>query len=148
MATSEMIATMVTQGFAMGFVFNPMTVVAFATLPAQYRGDAAAMQNLARNIGAAIGVSVTSFSLARSTQVSHADIAAGITPFNRLLQQHDTVSQMLNPAVTKGAEVLDMMITRQAQIIAFSNDYRMMSLMVIPPLLLLMFMRRPGAPPR
>ncbi len=148
MAAGEMIATLVTQGFAMGFVFNPMTVVAFATLPAQYRGDAAALQNLSRNIGAAIGVSVTSFSLVRGTQISHADLAAGITPFNRLLQGNDSVAHLLNPAVTRSAELLDTMITRQAQIIAFSNDYRLMTLMVIPPLLLLMVMRRPGAPPR
>jgi DHA2 family multidrug resistance protein len=75
-------------------------------------------------------------------------MAAGITPFNRLLQNHDAVNQYLNPATTHGAGMLDAMITRQAQIIAFSNDYRMLTFVVIAPLLLLLFMRRPGAPPR
>jgi DHA2 family multidrug resistance protein len=148
MSEGQMVATLVIQGFSMGFVFNPMTVVAFATLPAQLRGDAAALQNLSRNIGAAVGISVTAFMMVRSTQVSHADIASGITPFNRLLQNHDAVSQFLNPATTHGAELLDAMITRQAQIIAFSNDYRMLTFVVIAPLLLLLLMRRPGAPPR
>ena len=36
---------------------------------------------------------------------------------------------------------------RQAQIIAFANDYRMMSFVVIPTMSLLLLMRRPGAPP-
>ena len=148
MSERQMITTMVVQGFAMGFIFNPMTVVAFATLPAQYRPDAAAMQNLSRNVGAAIGVAVTSFTLARTSQISHADMAAGITPFNRMFQQHDAVGHFLNPSTPAGAGVLDAMIQRQAQIIAFSNDYRMLSLVVIPPLLLLLLMRRPGAPPR
>jgi len=147
MSEAQMVTTLVIQGFAMGFIFNPMTVVAFATLPPQFRGDAAALQNLARNIGAAIGISVTSFTLARSTQVSHADIAAGITPFNRILQHQDAVTHYLNPGVTKGAQVLEAIINRQAQIIAFSNDYRMMTFIVVPPLLLLFFMRRPGRPP-
>jgi DHA2 family multidrug resistance protein len=103
------------------------------------------MQNLSRNIGAAIGVSVTSFMLARNAQVSHADLAAGITPFNRVLQQGDAMSRLLDPATTRGAEMLSAMIDRQAQIIAYANDYRMLSFVVIPPLLLLMVMRAPGA---
>ncbi len=149
MSESQMVTTLIVQGFCMGFIFNPMTVVAFATLPTQYRADAAAMQNLSRNIGAAIGVSVTSFTLARTSQASHADMAANITPFNRIFQHHDAVGHFLNPATGPGAGVLEAIIQRQSQIIGFSNDYRMMSLVVIPPLLLLLLMRRPGTvPPR
>jgi DHA2 family multidrug resistance protein len=141
----QMVISLIIQGFGMGFIFNPMTVMAFATLPPALRGDATAMQNLSRNIGAAIGVSVTSFMLARSAQVSHADLAAGITPFNRVLQQGGAMAQHLDPGTTHGAELLSAMIDRQAQIIAYSNDYRMLSFVVIPPLLLLLVMRRPGA---
>jgi DHA2 family multidrug resistance protein len=139
-----MMATLVMQGFFTGFIFNPMTVMAFATLPVSLRGDAAAMQNLARNIGSAIGVSVTSFTLARNTQVSHADLASFITPFNRLLQGRGPVEHLLNPATTHGAELLDAIVNHQAQIIAFSDDYRLMTWVVVPPLLLLLLMRRPG----
>ena len=82
----QMIATFVLQGFGIGFVFNPMTVMAFTTLPPALRGYATSLQSLCRNIGQAVGVSVTSLMLVRNTQVSHADIAAGITPFDRALQ--------------------------------------------------------------
>ena len=149
MSEAQMIGTLVVQGFSMGFIFNPMTVVAFATLPPRYRADAAAMQNLARNIGAAIGVAVTSFSLTRTSQISHADLTANITPFNRLFQQHDAVAHFLDPGHMQGAGALEAIIQRQAQIIGFANDYRMMTGVVVPPLLLLLIMRRPGgAPPR
>ena len=147
MSESQMVTTLVAQGFCMGFIFNPMTVVAFATLPTRYRADAAAMQNLSRNIGAAIGISVTSFMLTRTSQASHADMAAGITPFNRIFQHHDAVARFLDPTTTPGAGALEAIIQRQSQIIAFANDYRMMSWVVIPPLLLLLFMRRPGSAP-
>ena len=143
LSAAQMTTTLMIQGFCMGFIFNPMTVVAFVTLPAQYRSDAAALQNLARNTGAAIGVAITSFSLARSAQISHADIAAGITPFSRALQQGNAVQHLLDPTTTRGASLLDAIVTREAHIIAFANDYRMMCWMVIPPLLLLPFMRRP-----
>ena len=142
----RLMVTLVLQGFAMGFIFNPMTVMAFTTLPAHLRGDATALQSLSRNIGAAIGISVTSFTLTRNVQVAHADLAGYITPFTRLLHQHDGMGAMLNPATPHGAELLDAMINRQAQIIAYNNDFLMMSFVVIPPLLLLLVMRqhRPG----
>ncbi len=137
-----MILTLMTQGFAIGFTFNPMTVVAFTTLPAALRGYATSLQALCRNLGQAVGVSLTSLMLVRSTQESHADIAAGITPFDRVLQAGDTASHMLDPATRHGAAMLDQMINHQAQIIAFNSDFRMMSLVVVPPLLLLLVMRR------
>jgi DHA2 family multidrug resistance protein len=145
MPQGEIIATLVFQGFAMGFVYNPMTVVAFATLPASLRNHGAAMENLAWYIGAAIGVSVTAFMMVRSQQVSHADLAGVITPFNRLLQHHDVVTRMLGPATTHGAGLLNEMISRQAQIIAFNNDFRILMFGAAVPLLLLPLMRRSGS---
>jgi DHA2 family multidrug resistance protein len=139
---STMVMTLMIQGFAIGFTFNPMTVVAFTTLPAALRGYATSLQALCRNLGQAVGVSLTSLLLVRSTQATHADIAAGITPFDRVLQSGDTASRMLDPATRHGAAMLDQMINHQAQIIAFNSDFRLMSLVVVPPLLLLLVMRR------
>ncbi|MBN8926073.1 MAG: DHA2 family efflux MFS transporter permease subunit [Rhodospirillales bacterium] len=143
----QMMLTLIVQGVSMGFVFNPMTVMAFVTLPSQYRGHATSLQALGRNIGQAIGVSVTSFTLTRSIQTNHADIAAGITPFARVLQGNDAVAHWLDPFTRQGAALLDRMIEQQAQIIAYNNDFRMMTLVVVPPLLLLPFMRRHAPPP-
>jgi MFS transporter, DHA2 family, multidrug resistance protein len=130
------------QGFAVGLVFNPMTVMAYTTLPAQYRGDATAMQSLSRSIGSAIGISVMTFTLTRGFQTNHATIAAGITPFSRVLQDNADMTRLLDPATRHGVALLDQMINYQAQIIAYSNDFRLMTLTVIPPLLLLFLMRR------
>ena len=74
---NQMILTFMMQGFAIGFVFNPMTVMAFTTLPPALRGYATSLQSLCRNLGQAVGVSVTSLMLVRSEQTSHADIAGG-----------------------------------------------------------------------
>jgi DHA2 family multidrug resistance protein len=139
---AEMMLTLVLQGFAMGLVFNPLSVMAYTTLTPQLRGEATAMQSLSRNIGSAIGVSVTSFTLTRGVQRTHADIAGGITPFDRNLQMGDPVSHILDPATRHGAALLDQMIDHQARIIAYNNDYRLMMLTIVPPLILLVFMRR------
>jgi DHA2 family multidrug resistance protein len=139
---SQMMVTLVVQGFSIGLVFNPMSVMAYTTLSPQLRGEGTAMQSLARNFGSAVGISVTSFTLTRSVQATHADIAAGITPFNRVLQMGDYASHMLDPVTRRGAAMLNGMIDQQAEIIAYNNDFRMMILSIVPPMLLLLLMRR------
>ena len=61
-----------------------------------------------------------------------------------MLQDHGLLSRLLDPLSSHGAVLLDKMIGREALIIGYANDYRLMSLMVIPPLLLLLAMKRPG----
>jgi MFS transporter, DHA2 family, multidrug resistance protein len=144
----QMMLTLIVQGLSLGFIFNPMTVIAFVTLPAQLRGDATALQALCRNIGQAIGISVTTFMLTRGAQISHADIAGEITPFDRLLQGAGAVARYYDPFSAEGAAHLNAEISRQAQIIAYNNDFHMMAFAVIPPLLLIMLMRRPRRTPQ
>jgi DHA2 family multidrug resistance protein len=142
----SMVLTLVLQGFGMGMIFNPLSVVAYATLPAQFRADAAALLSLFRNIGAAIGISVTSFSLTRNTQVMHESLAAVATPFNHLLHGAGPIARLLNPATTHGAELLEAMIGRQAVTIAYADDFLLMMWCTLPTLLLLALMRRAGRP--
>ena len=137
----RLITTIVVQGFGMGITFNPLAVISFATLAPELRGDGTALLSLFRNIGAAIGISVTSFSLARFTQVSHADLAAHVTPFNDLLR-HPLVGHFLDPATAAGASLLDVAINRQAAIIAYCDDYRLMMVASLTALLLLPLMHR------
>jgi len=135
--------TIVAQGAGLGFIFIPLQVIAFATLAPQLRTDGASLFSLFRNIGAAIGVSVTSFMLAHNTQVLHEQIGSLVTPFNRALQHDPTVRHLLDPATKHGAALLDHTINQQAQIIAYMDDYKMMIFTTLPALLLLLLMRRP-----
>jgi len=137
-----MMLTLLAQGFGTGMLFNPMTVVAFTTLPASLRGYATSLQALCRNVGQAIGVSVTSLMLVRNTQTSHADIVSGLTPFDRVLQVGGAVTRMLDPATRHGAALLNRMVDHQAQNIAYNDDFHMMTYIIVPPLLLLFLMRR------
>ncbi len=145
---ARLIFTICVQGFGLGFLFIPLQMVAFATLPVMLRTDGASLFSLARNIGAAIGVSVTSGMLAHNTQALHAEIGASVNPFNRALQDGGVVHQYLNPATHHGAAMLDRMINQQAQIIAYIDDYKLMVFTTLPALLLLLLMRRPRQAPQ
>ena len=146
---TRLIATIVIQGVGLGFVFIPLQVLAFATLAPALRTDGASLFSLFRNIGAAVGVSITSAMLARNTQALHAEISANITPFNRALQSGGAVQHLLNPATHHGAAMLDQIVNQQAQITAYADDYKLMIFTTLPSLLLLLLMRRPSyaAPP-
>ena len=142
----RIIVTLMIQGTGLGFVFLPLQVLAFATLPQQYRTDGASLFSLFRNIGAAVGVSVTSSLLARNMQVLHESIGANVTPFNRALQS----SGIWNPARAHGAATLDAVVNQQAQITAYIDDYWLMIFTTLPTLLLLLILKRPrliSAPP-
>jgi DHA2 family multidrug resistance protein len=138
----RIMTTITIQGAGLGFLFIPLQVLAFATLPAQLRTDGASLFSLFRNIGAAIGVSVTSTMLARNTQALHEEIGGGVTPFDRELQGGGAVSHLWDPATRHGAAMLDQAINRQAQIIAYMDDYKMMIFTTAPTVLLLLLMRR------
>jgi MFS transporter, DHA2 family, multidrug resistance protein len=132
------------QGVGVGLVFVPLSTIVFATLPQRLRTEASGVYSLIRNLGSAIGISVTGALLQSNTQINHAIIAGVMTPFNRALQTGAT-SRFWNPALTNGAATLNEEITRQASIIAYVDDFKLMlilSIMALPLILLI----RPSAP--
>jgi DHA2 family multidrug resistance protein len=130
------------QGFGLGMVFIPLQVMAFATLPAQFRTDGTALFSLVRNVGSAVGVSVTSFMLAQNTQIMHAQLVEHVTPFNRMLQTGASYF-FWNSATSFGLEALNHQITFQAMAIAYTDDFKLMFWVSLPTALLLLLMRRP-----
>ena len=130
------------QGFGLGFVFIPLQVLAFATLPAQFRTDGAALFSLVRNVGSAIGVSVASFMLAQNSQIVHAQLAEGLTGFNRVLQNGGAYL-FWNTATYAGRAALNGEVSRQALAVAYTHDFKLMFWVSLPTALLVLLMRRP-----
>lgn len=142
--TSEtaIIATGFLQGASVGFVFVSLSTVTFATLPTELRTQGTSIYSLMRNLGSSIGISVTGALLISNTQVNHADIAASVTPFNHAL--HQGAAQLLwNPLSTHGAAALNGEITRQAAIIAYVDDFKLMMIISIVALPLVFLIRKP-----
>ncbi len=128
------------QGAGLGFVFVPLQVIAFATLEPALRTEGTALLSLLRNVGSAIGISVTGALVTQNTQVEHSVLAGYITPLNRAFQG---AAANLMPTTPHAAQVLNGMLTHQAQIIAYNNDWKLMMLTALPMLLLLLLMRGP-----
>jgi DHA2 family multidrug resistance protein len=139
--TSLLVWSGVIQGFGLGFIFIPMSVITFTTLPPDLRTAGTALFSLSRNIGSSIGISVMIYLLGQYTTRSHAVLAEYIQPFREPMQH---LPALLNPATITGRAMLDAMVTKQAALLAYLNDFYLMFLVAAASLPLVLLMRRPG----
>lgn len=128
----------IVQGFGIGLVFVPLSTVAFITLDAHLRTEGSAMLTLVRNIFSSIGISVMIAELTSTTTAMHARLVENITPFNDALRMPD-VAAVLNLTTDTGRAILDQIVTQQAAIIAYSNDFKMLMLLALITMPLVLF---------
>jgi len=129
------------QGAGLGFLFVPLSATALSTLPPEQRTEGAGLYNLSRNIGSSVGISIVSALLVANTQANHAQIADYVTRFNRLFDVPE-IAHLWNPLTAAGRALLDTEVSRQAQIIAFSDDFRLVMLLTLAALPLLLILGR------
>jgi DHA2 family multidrug resistance protein len=140
--STPVIMSGVVQGLGLGFIFVPLQSLAFETLAPTMRTTAAALLNLARNIGGSIGISVVGTELVRLTQVSHADLAAQITQQN-IPTADPTILQTAIPVAGPAAlAMINGEITKQALFIAYLDDFKLMMIITFAVLPLLFLMKR------
>ncbi len=140
--TLEMNSTLVTvsgfiQGMGIGFTFVPLSAVTFATLAPGLRNEGTPVYSLMRNVGSSVGISIVQAMLTESMARAHAELSVDINYTNRLLQ---SLPPAMNPSSVIGLENLNMAVNRQAAMIAYVGDFRVMmwlSLMTMPLLLLI-----------
>ena len=147
-AFNELLVVSIIQGFGFGMVFSPLNLVAFATLPGQYRTDGSAFANLIRNVGSAVGVSISVVILTNSMQAIRADLTRFATPFNRGLGVN-AESLFMNPQLPTGQQMLNGLISVRSAIDAYANDFLAMAALSLVMFPLIWTMQRPsftGAP--
>ena len=132
----------VVQGLGLGLVFVPLNTVAFATLDPRFRTDGAALFSLVRTIGSAIGISIVTVLLTRNIQVNHAELSAGITPFNPNLLAISPDAALGDPATLSQ---LDGLVNQQAAMISYVNDFWLMMLVTLAAIPLALLLRKPKA---
>jgi DHA2 family multidrug resistance protein len=143
-AISTIVWTSVLQGFGLGFMFVPLNTMALSSLAPRLRTQGTAMWTLIRNLGSSIGVSIVIANLTNSTIVMHARLTESVTPFNQALA--DPAAAMLNPATDTGRALLEQIVTQQASIIAYSNDFKLMMVMTLLAFPLILLVRRQAPP--
>jgi MFS transporter, DHA2 family, multidrug resistance protein len=124
------VTTSIVQGVGLGLLFVPITNVAFSTLPGHMRNGGTAITTLVRNIGSSVGISTVIANLTSKTTEMHARITESLTPFNDALQMPD-VARTLNVHSDMGRALLDAIVTQQAAMIAYLNDYKLLMVLTL-----------------
>jgi DHA2 family multidrug resistance protein len=146
MGMGPIIVTGVMQGFGLGFVFTPLSTVTFSTLPRQLLTQGTAIFSLMRNIGGSVGIAIVEALLAENTQIVHSRLIEHLRPDNPLAQ-----SQLASPySLTdpSGIAALNAMATRQAAMVAYIDNFKLMMIMVIAGVPLVLLLRGPRAAAR
>jgi DHA2 family multidrug resistance protein len=138
------IAVGVVQGIGLGFIFVPLSVVTLSTLSPQQRAEGAGLYSLSRNIGSSVGISIVNSLLTTNTQVNHADIAQHVNAFNRMFA-NAMIARFWSPMTAVGRAALDAIVTQQAQVIAYIDDYKLLMIATVAVLpLLIVFKKTSG----
>ena len=138
----DIVRTGVTQGFGLGFIFVPLSTITFASLAARYRNEGTALFSLMRNIGSSIGISVVMTYLAQRTQANHAAFADYINPFNLALRQA-VEAGAYNLTTPQGLAAINGEVTRQAAMLAYLQDFRLMMWITLIAIPLVVLLRAP-----
>jgi DHA2 family multidrug resistance protein len=145
-SSAWIITVIVVQGAGIGLVFMPLQLVAFATLSPNLRGDGAAAMSLTRNIGMAIGTSVTGAIVTQMTQYEHAVLSYLVTPFAHVFTSG--AMALVDPRTPHGAAMMNQMVDRQASIIGYGDAFKALMLSSVPCIFLLFMMRKPKVAPK
>jgi DHA2 family multidrug resistance protein len=134
------------QGIGLGLVFVPLSTSTFATLDAHMRSQGTAIFSLVRNIGSSIGISLVQFLLVRNTVIAHASLVERVTYANPAWSDPAIASaySVHRPAA---AAALDSVITQQATMIAYIDDFWLMCILSIVVLPLVFLLKPPRNPP-
>jgi len=132
------------QGLGIGFTFVPLSTAAFATLAPHLRNQGTPIFSLLRNIGGSVGISAVQALLTERSAGAHARLVENITLYNPLAMQ---LPQVLSPNTQTGLAALNVEITRQAAMIGYIDDFRIMMMVTLVAIPLLLLIRKPARAP-
>jgi MFS transporter, DHA2 family, multidrug resistance protein len=137
---SSILALILIQGVGTACFFIPLNALAFSTIGPDQLDQGTSFFALTGNIGRSIGIAILSSYLVRASQANKSYLVEFATPFNDLL------SHVPNPAAWSfdsliGLARLNAELAHQAEIIAYSMDFRLLAAMLFGCIPLVMMMR-------
>jgi DHA2 family multidrug resistance protein len=134
------------QGFGLGCTFVPLNTIALSTLPRHILTQGTAIRSLMRNLGGSIGISILVATLAENTQTVHSRLVENLRPDNPLAQG-PLLAAPYSLTSPGGIAALNAEVTRQAAMVAYVDDFKLMMLIALVALPLLLLLRDSGRTP-
>ena len=139
------------QSFGLAFLFIPINVSAFAFVPKEKTNMGTGIINLARNIGASVGIATVTTMLQRRTQIHQAQLMEHVNPLS--LAYHNMISGTqaklilagsgIHQAAAQASGMVYSTVQRQAAMMAFVDNFHMLGIVFFIVIPVLMLLKRP-----
>lgn len=133
------------QGVGIALIMVPLSVHAYTTLPPQKMAEAAGMNNLIRNLGSSIGISLAATLFVRFTQQGWQQLGGYVNPYNPAVR--DYLSNLhLTPDDPLAAQLLAKEVGIQAAMASMSKVYWVIAIAGVVMAPLVMMLKTPKMP--
>ena len=142
------------QSFGLAFLFIPINVAAFAYVPREQTNMGTGIINLARNIGASVGIATVTTMLERRTQAHQARLADHVNALSAAY--HNTLSGTqvrlvaagsgLSQASAQAHGMIYNTVQRQAAMLAFIDNFKMLGVVFLAVIPVLLLLKKPKVP--
>jgi len=139
------------QSFGLAFLFIPINVAAFAYVPKEKTNMGTGIINLARNIGASVGIATVTTMLDRRTQFHLARLTEKANELSAAY--HNTLNGIQTRLIAAGSTTANASaqahgfiygtIERQAAMLAFLDDFKMLGIVFLAVVPVLLLLRKP-----
>ncbi len=123
LTTFDVLWTSALQGFGVGLIWVPLTVVAFYSLEPKYAAEAAAFFHLIRNFGSSLFISISVAVVLRSAKVSYAGMSEQLSPNKVGMNLQDSIYTFWSIDSTGAMAAMSGEIGRQASMIGYINAF-------------------------
>ena len=142
------------QSFGLAFLFIPINVAAFAYVPKEKTNMGTGIINLARNIGASVGIATVTTMLQRRGQAHQARLVDHVNTWNPALTQitNGNTARLISygssasHASLQAKGIVYNLVQGQSAMLAFVDNFKMLGLVFFAVIPILLLMRKPRVP--
>jgi len=145
------------QGFAIGFIFVPLSTLTLATIRRDKLVNATAIYGMLRNVGGSVGIAVVTTLLAQRSQFHQSTLVSHITAWDP--ETRERLARWVGHFVAQGSDaftaerqavaMLYRETVNQAQLLAYADDFWLLAVMfAVVPIFLPLMRRIRLEPPR
>jgi DHA2 family multidrug resistance protein len=129
----------ITQTMGLGFLFVPISSIAYLTVPAKLNGDAAALFTMFRNVAGSVGISVASALVTTRSQVRTAYLGSHLSPLSQgyadlLSKTSQTLQaggQAMAAAQQSAKAMIDQTLSTQAHILGYEDVFLLCAVLAV-----------------
>jgi len=144
MTTWGVLWTSALQGFGVGVIWVPLTMITFATLDKRHTAEATALFHLVRNFGSSVFISISIATALRTARVTYAELSLNTSPMNKAFGMQEGLYGAWSLDGAPALASLSREITRQALMIGYLNSFYLFAVtaFAVIPLIFMVRMRR------